>query len=487
MVTEIRDTIRNAGLLMAQRGVHVLGAALFAVLIPRLMGPEIFGRYALLTSVSMWFALLSGLGAVSMMTRSIPRFQAAQATANVRRLATSLLTLRAGTGMATSAIYFLTAAFVLGESDRVAAALISVAVFSRAVANLCFALFLGLNQAARWGMGELMRRWLTLVLVLAGFLLAGLRGACLGFLAANVVVLVIGLRWAWPHLSWHDVDLSRRYLSPVLRMGTYFAMGNLLISLAQRSGEALVRLATGNYAEVGFYGAAYSIYVNGAHALWQLTIAFAPLLIAMLERGHADAVREWVERLLKWLVLPGVLTVFAVLFLGDDLVPLVLGHEFRVVTRNLVPLTFALVVLSAGTVARLVAFALDRPGIGAAAAALELGTFWLVGVLLARRAGSFGAALAALAGSSVYAAFLTWRVRRELRYSMSLAFRAVALALPFLLLLLARGSWPVNALLFLAAASGYVAVMFAARIVTLDEIAGARQLLRTPGVDRPVP
>jgi O-antigen/teichoic acid export membrane protein len=480
MVTEVRDTVRNAGLLIAQRAFHVVGAALFAVLIPRLMGPEIFGRYALLTSVSMWFALLSGLGAVSMMTRSVPRFLAAHATGEVRKLATSLLALRAGTGALTSTVYFLIAAFALGEPDLVAAAFISVAVFSRTVANLCFALFLGLNQAARWGMGELMRRWLTLVLVLVGFLLAGLRGACLGFLVANLVVLAIGLSWAWPHLSWGDIDLSRRYLSPFLRMGTYFAMGNVLISLAQRSGEALVRLATGNYAEVGFYGAAYSIYVVGAHALWQFAIAFAPLLIAMLERGQTDAVREWVERLLKWLVLLGVLGVFAVLFLGNDLVPLVLGDEFRAVSRNLVPLTFALLALSAGGIARLVAFTLDRPGIVATAAALELGTFWVLGLPLARQAGSFGASVAALGASMAYAGFITWRIRRELRYSLTIPLRAIAVGLPFLLLLLARSSGPMNVLLFLAATGGYAVLMFATRIVTIDEISAARQFLRTP-------
>ena len=41
------------------------------------MGPDLFGRYALLTSVSMWFAMLSGLGAVSLMTRTVPQFTAA--------------------------------------------------------------------------------------------------------------------------------------------------------------------------------------------------------------------------------------------------------------------------------------------------------------------------------------------------------------------------------------------------------------------------
>ena len=36
-------------------GFPVVGAAVFPVLVPRLMGPAVYGRDALLTSVSMWF------------------------------------------------------------------------------------------------------------------------------------------------------------------------------------------------------------------------------------------------------------------------------------------------------------------------------------------------------------------------------------------------------------------------------------------------
>jgi len=54
-VSDARRTTRNAGWLILQRGVHVVTATLFALLVPRLMGPVGFGKYALLTSVAMWF------------------------------------------------------------------------------------------------------------------------------------------------------------------------------------------------------------------------------------------------------------------------------------------------------------------------------------------------------------------------------------------------------------------------------------------------
>ena len=479
MVTDSRHTLRNAGLLMAQRAFHVVGATLFAVIVPRLMGPIQFGRYALLMSVSMWFALLSGLGAVSMMTRSIPRFVAAQDEEGVRRLATSLVVLRAATGAVTAAGYFLVAAFVLGEPDLVAAAFAAGAVFSRAVGNLGFALFLGLNQAARWGMGELLRRWTTLVLVPLGFVTAGLRGACIGFLGSELIVLACAMWWARPYLSWSALDLRRRYLSPFLKMGTFFAAGNLLMALTQRSGETLVRFSTDSYDEVAFFGAAYAIYLTVAHTLWQFVVSLGPFLIVLIERGQRDAIAGWLERLLKYLVAVAVLCLAGTIFVGQDLVPLVLGAPYRPVATNVLPLMVTLLTLSVGSVGRLLALTLDRPGIIVRAAGIELAAFWAVGLPLASRAGSMGACVAALPASALYAWYITARVRPELPYSFGAAGRAVLSSLVFLPLVFLRSSWPTNTLLFALGAAAYVGLLLRSRVITLDEIAETRRVLRS--------
>ena len=208
-MTESRRAVRNAGLLMGQRAVHVVIAALFALLVPRLMGPEIFGKYALFTSVSMWFGLLSGLGAVSLMTRQVPQFVASGDLAGLKKFITNLLALRVSTGALTGTAYFLFVAFALDEGNWAAIACIAGAVLTRTVANLCFSLFLGLNQAARWGIGELMRRGLILAGVFVGYPAAGLTGACAGFLLANVIVLVIGLAGAREYLVPAVLDLRR--------------------------------------------------------------------------------------------------------------------------------------------------------------------------------------------------------------------------------------------------------------------------------------
>lgn len=484
MVTDAGHTIRNAGLLMAQRGFHILGAGLFAVMVPRMMGPDLFGRYALLLSVSLWFALLSGLGAVSVLSRSVPRLLASNQIDGLRRLATSLIVLRAGTGSLAAVGYFLVATLVLGEPDLMAAAFVACGVFGRTVGNLSYALFLGLNQAARWGFGDLMRRWLTLALVPVGFTVAGLRGACLGFLGAELFVLTCGLWWARPYLRWADLDLGKQHLGPYLRTSMLFAVSGLVFSLTQRSGETLVRFSTGSYAEVAFFGAAFAIYLTIAHAFWQFALAFAPFLVTLLDGGQRDAVTGWLERLLKYMVVVAVVASASMVLVGPDLVPLLLGAKYRAVATNAVPLTMSLLPLAVGLIGRLVGLMLDRPGMTTVGAALELTAFWACGILFARHAGSLGACWAVLPASVLLASYLTWRTRRELPVPLGAAGRAVALSLVFVPLAFLRSSLPVNVLLFAGSTVAYAALLLRYRVVTVAEIAEVRGHLleRQPAV-----
>ena len=478
LLTDARHTIRNAGLLVGQRVLHVAGATLFAAIVPRLLGPAQFGRFTLLTSVSMWFALLSGMGAVSMMTRAVPRLVAARDEDGLRRLATSLVALRAVTGACSAAGYFLVATLVLGEPDPVAAALIAGSVFSRTVGNLGFALLLGLNDAARWGMGDLVRRWLVLLLVPAGFIAGGLRGACLGLFVAEACVLAFGLWSARSYLRRDALDISRSHLTPILRMGGLFAAGNLLLTLTQRSGETLVRFATGSYEEVGFFGAAYAVHLTVAHAMGQLVASLAPHLVGAFEQHGRAAVAPWLERVLKYLVAAAVLCAAGAAMMGRTLVPALMGTPYASVAANLTVLTLTLLTVAAGSVGRLQALVLNRPATIIAAAACEFAVFWAIGYPLASRFGSLGACAAALPASACYAWYVTARLRPGLPFSLRPAGRAIAAAAVFIPLVLAAPAWPLNLLLLAAGAAAYSGLLLRLRVVTFAEIAELKRVVR---------
>jgi O-antigen/teichoic acid export membrane protein len=438
----------------------------------------VFGRFALLMAVSTWFAILSNIGAVPMLTRCVPRFVAARDRIGLTALTTSLTALRGLTGACSAAAYFALAALVLREPDAPAVAFVAAGLFCRTTGNVSYALFLGLNRAARWGAGDLLRRWLGLILVTAGFLGGGLRGACQGFFLAELAVQLCGLWWARDYLDWSTVDLSRRHLGSYLKVSTMYAAAGLLETLTQRSGEAIVRLSTGSYEQVAFFGAAYAIYLTAASALWQATMAFAPLLVTLLEQGHRAAVADWLARLLKVVTVAAVLAVPTMVFLGPDLVPWLLGSRYAPVAANAVPVMLLLLPSALGNAGRLLALALDRPKVMATAAAIEMVTFWCVGTLLAPKAGSLGACWAALPAAVLQAGYLWRRTRRELPFSLTPAAQAVALSVVFVPLAWLRGSLAVNGALLAAGTVAYAALLVASGTITIEEIAGLRRELR---------
>ena len=480
-MSETRRTARNAGWVVIQRGLHVVTAAIFGVFVPRLMGPQAFGQYVLLTSVAMWFGMLTGVGAVSLMPRVVPQFMARNDHSGLRKLVSSLVLLRASTGLLVGMTYFAIITMLAGEIDRVVVVLIASAVFCRTISNVCFSLFLGLNRAARWGLGELVRHVLTLVGVAIGYPIAGLRGACVGVLAANIVVLVAGFVVARPYLRWSAVDLRREYLAPFLKIGTSFAAGNLLLAFGQRTGETIVRMASRDYAQVGFFGAAYAGYFNGASVLWQSALAFGPLLVGFQHRGDAAGVSLWLERLLKWMTVVAALVSLATVLVAGDLVPRLLGQAYAPVTASLPPLALALFAIAACSVGRLGALAADRPWLSAGAAAAEVVVYWATGLLLIPRYGAEGMAWAVLCGTATYGAVITWRMRDAVRYSPRAAIEAGALVVPWLLLSFVRGGALFNAALLVLATAGYLTLLWWRGIIMMGELRSLGEIVRGVG------
>jgi O-antigen/teichoic acid export membrane protein len=479
-------TVRNAGLLMGQRGLHVVAGLFLVTLLPRMMGPETYGRYALITSISTWFGLIGGLGAVPVMSRFVPDIVARGDHEGLRRLVGHLLVFRLATGVLAAVLYFAFTSLWLTQVDRLGLLFVAASLWIGTGGNVLFALFLGLNDSARWGIGELLRRCVSAVLLVVGFRLGGLRGACLGLLATEIVVLGAGAWWARAYLTRSALRLNRRYLAPFLRFGALFFAGSVLLTLGERTGEAMVRLAGGDYRQVGYYGLANAAYLLGAHAFRQCATAFAPWLRTLRERGEVATMQRVIERLATWLAIAGMLAVLGVVVLGDHLLPLVLGAAYRPVAGYLLPLALALVTGALNSVGRVLALVHDRPGVALHAAVLQSVSFWVVGVPLVAWAGGLGGCHAVLVASALAGGYLTWRTRADVPYSLYGWVAAIGLGGGLLLLTPLRGSsWPASAVLYAGLVAGYGALLWGTRVVGAQDLVALRAALRPgrPGLE----
>lgn len=478
MIAETQVTVRNAGLLLVQRGAQVASGILFAMLVPRLMGPATYGRYALVASLSMWFVLASALGLTQVIGRYVPSLVLRRDKDALRTFLGNLLAVRLVGGAVAAGAYLLVTALWLRDLDPLVLVTVAGAVFVRATARLLFAFFLGVNQTARWGMGQVLRGWVSLVFLLAGFYLGGLGGACVGLLLTEVAVLLVAVWWIRPQIALPRPRLNVHLLGPYLRFGLTFFASDLLLAAFRRSGEAMVWVVSGDYVQVGYFGLAYGVFLMAALLFPQLTLAFAPLLTLLLSQGRIDELEKWIERLLKGLAVGGVLAVYGVLFLAKDVVPMVFGSAYGPVATSLLPLAVTLLALGLSSVARLLALVFDLPGAALAAAGVRLVAFWAVGPPLVAWRRSVGACLAVLAASVVYSAYLVWRMKRTVRFPLRTWALAIALGGLFLPLAWLHWSLEMRVVLYLLFLVGYGGALLLLRVVAPGEAAAAWRTIR---------
>lgn len=466
---------RNAGWLLLQRAPQLAASLLIAALVPRTFGADIYGRYALLTSLSMWFIMVTGLGFTQTIARAMPALRP-DASA-LHRFLGGLLAIRLASGALAAVCYLATTALWLREIDFAVLVMIAGTVLLRSLNSLLFEFFLGMNQAGRWGLSQVLRSWLSLGLVLGGYALAGFRGVAGALLMTELALLMIAAWWNRRAIGRLRPNWDLGGLWPYLRLGLVFYASDLVLSAYRRSGEVLVRIVTGDYAQVAQFGLAYDVYLTAAMWLPQLVLAFGPYLTTLLAQG-TEAVRAYVEQLLKVLGILTLVLVLATCWLGPDLVPLVLGEEYRQVASNLVPLTLNLILVALADVERLLLLVMARPRPALAWAVVRLATFWGIAPWMIARWGAFGGSVAVLAANAGAAIGLTYTVQRLLPHSLRPWIWAVGLALPWVAL--AFGPWlglVMRSALFACVVLVYGCALFLGRVVRWSEVRMIEQWL----------
>jgi O-antigen/teichoic acid export membrane protein len=464
--------------MLMQRGLQGLGALAFAVVVPRMMGPETYGSYALVTSVAAWFVLLGGLGLTNVIGRYMPGLVMRREGAAVRRFVGNLFMLRISSSGLAAFLYLAVTTLVLGDLDRVLLWLIAANVWIQSLSTFVFAVFLGLNRADLWGAGDTLRRWLAVLLLPFGIWLGGLRGAGAALIVSEVAVTAMGVRWMPLRFSWADLRPEPRRLAPYLSFGMIFFGSQLLLAAFQAGGEVLVRAISGDYVEVAYFALAHSVYLTAAASIPPLAWSFAPLLSGLLERGDTGTIGLWIERLLTWLAVVGVVGTLGCLFLAEGVTPLVFGDAYAPVAANLVPLAVGFVALGLGTVTSLLALVHGRPGEALVASTIRLISFWALAVVLVRWQGSWGACLAVAGASTAHATYAAWRMRTELGPATWRWATAVGLGIVPAPLVWLHSSVMVRGALCLAAIACYLSILLLCNVVRMNDVRVLGETLR---------
>ncbi len=316
--------LKNLSAVSLHKVAQIAGTTVTIALIPRLFGPEDYGRFAFVLSLSFLGQILGDFGTLDVMGKFVPAMSAIKARQfYMRHLAFKLL-VGLACGIASTG-----AALLLGNWMTPGwAALVGAGVFVHLVAWVPFHFSLGLGRVGIWMAEQAWRQWVLLGLLLIFLPAFGFGGALLALLLMELLFCLGGLWAARAHWHWPEFRFDRRFLAPYVRFGFGFFLANLTTVALYRSGPLLVESLTGDSAQTGYLNLALGLFLLAYITAGQFAQSLIPSLSNFLNQGDSAAVRRWLNNFVYAGWIFGWVGVVLVWVAARGLTPLVFGADF---------------------------------------------------------------------------------------------------------------------------------------------------------------
>jgi O-antigen/teichoic acid export membrane protein len=457
------------------KALQFLSMALFAIVTPRLMGPELFGRFVVILSLTALWMTTSNLGARFVFGRFMPEYASRGSEQQVRALFMHLLEFRILVSLVVAAPLGLFLRRVLPDASRFTLAVSVAAFVLMTVSSPMYNVFYGLNRLNVSLAREALNRYLlfALLVVLGGT--ASLERASVALLALHASIFGVGV---WLCRDLFTLDRSAHQwpsFAEHIRFGLTVFAANLLLRLPWRLGESALALSGTGAAEIAFFNISLSAAVAYTRIMGSTITLQIPSLSVKQATGDERGRDRSLGLVLRYLTVLGVLFVLGVYATGPWVVRVLLGEPFLGVLPNLhiavtaaLPVPFIRTALSLAVVESRVVRNLQL-GI------VAVGVFCLSAWLLIPRLGSPGASTAVLVAIAAAAIVATWQMRRSGVLREARAGRQLLAAAAPAAVLAAAG---IGFLTSLAAALLYTAIVFGLRIASWREL---KELLEQSG------
>ena len=327
---------------IAGKAAELATLLLLATMVPRVLGPEVYGLFAVALTVVTLGSVAMTLGGPTLLARYVPAVEPAERMALARELTTRLARGRAAQLLV---LVLLVGVLVASDPERfpvLVTALVLTSLALNVAATLALQLELGLGHTLAWSMRYPLQNAVLVASVLVLHDRWGATGAVVAILLSALTAFALGVLAARPVLQLRvpSVPLPEG----ALRFGVVAATGGALSQAAHRGGIIAVALLAGSAAQIGYAALAIGVALAATYAVVQL---FTVSLPELAKRDAADSAAG--EAVLRRLAggLVGVLlpVTLGVALTLDPLVPLLFGPSYVAATAAFGP-ALALVVLA---------------------------------------------------------------------------------------------------------------------------------------------
>jgi O-antigen/teichoic acid export membrane protein len=387
---------------MGAKLAELVTLLLLATVVPRVLGPRDYGRFAVPLTIVTLGSLAMSLGGPTLMARFVPAAAEPDRVPLARAIG---LRLAQGRAVQLAVIAAIALAAVVWDGERfppVETALVVGGLAASVAASLALQVPLGLGRTVPWALRYPLQNAVLIVAVLGLHPIAGTIGGALAVFASAVAGAVYAAVVAGPVLR---AKVARVPVpAGVIRFGALQAAGAALVQVVHRGGVVAVAVLGGTAAETGYAALATGIALGVTYAVLQaFTVSLPHLTSADRAAGAAEpeAVLRRLASTLVALLLPG--AVLGVVLL-DVAVPAVFGEGYTGAVPAFGP-ALALVVLAPLHALLVQVAALRmRPAVALANGVAAVVVFVGVGAVAVPRWDAAGATVAAVAAAAVGAA-----------------------------------------------------------------------------------
>ncbi len=471
VTAEASVTSKNLSKVALLRLAQYPFVALFAIIIPRMMGPSVYGQYALFVSVVAMGDALLDLGITEIAARTVPELQQQRNLSGIRTFFSRMLAFKLTLDLLVILGVVFGRSLLRGAHLQHIWVLLLAMLFADVTAP-AYGLMFGLNRLSICSLRDPLRRAMSLVIVVTLFHAFGLTGA---IFSVAITEGLLALRFLWvvrAYVSTRELVPSWSYAAPLLRYGSLFYLSAGLISLWQRLGNTLITALRGDFRQVALFDLSNQIFLTAVGFTLFLITSLAPMFTRLRLEGKEGKLIDWSRRILTYNQIACMAALGAWLLIGDALIRILIGAQYVGLYENVAVLlcgVFPMVIIQLGLT---LAMAYANPASYLSALCVAVVSFVAAAFLLIpSHGGALGCSEATALSCLCGALAIGFRYRSNLRHSIAPGLKAIligaAIVLPCWLL---RGPPTRNILLLLGFLSVYGAALLLSRVVVASEL-----------------
>ncbi len=389
-----------AGLL--GKAAEAVTLALLATVVPRLLGPTDYGRFAVALTVVALGSVAMTLGGATVLSRYVPDAEPQRRAGLARALTLRLARNRA---LAFGVLAVLAAGAVVWDPTgfpSLVTALVLLALALNVAATLALQAGLGLGRTAAWSARYPVQNAVLITAVLVLYPAHRVPGAVVAIPLAALAAAGLGVVASIP--LWRAGPAPVALPDGVPRFAVLQAVAGALVQLTQRGGVLVVAWLAGSGPQTGYAGLATGVGLALTYAVAQVFTVTLPAFAAA-DPGAAERTLRRLTGLALAVTLPVMLGAVAS---RDGWLPLVFGADYAPAAAAFGPALAMVVLAPLNAVTVQVAALRLRPEVTLRAGVA--GVLVFVGVALAGVPvwGAAGATAAALAGTAASAVVGSW-------------------------------------------------------------------------------